>query len=90
LLTDDQKAAYDKIYADYHAQRAQLDQERSALMHGADEESRALLDDSQKATWDELTKEFLAHHGPHGPGGPGGPPGPGGPGATAAPPTTQP
>ncbi len=76
LLTPAQVAAYDKAWADYHAGRTALDQERDRLVHDADDRSQLLLTDSQKARWKAMSKDMHDHHG--GPGGPpsGPPPGP--------------
>jgi Spy/CpxP family protein refolding chaperone len=70
LLTTPQQTAYEKIMSDYHGKRTELDKQREGLIQDAEASSRALLDDSQKARWDELTKQMHAHHGPHWPGGP--------------------
>jgi Spy/CpxP family protein refolding chaperone len=70
LLTEQQRAAYEKIMSDYHGKRSELDKQRDSLIHDADDRSRALLDDVQKARWDELTKEMHGRHGPHRPGSP--------------------
>jgi hypothetical protein len=70
LLTPAQRAAYQKIYDDYHNQRTALEKSRDALVSEAEERSRALLSDSQKARWDELTREWHSHR-PHPPFGTG-------------------
>lgn len=76
LLTPSQKTAYDKIEASHQAARAQLDKQRAALVHDANQRSRALLSDEQKARWDGLSKQMPVpwRHGPHGPHGPHGRP----------------
>ena len=68
LLTPEQKTAYDKIKADHAAGRAELDKQRDALVHDANDRSKALLTDEQKARWDTLSKEMPVpwRHGPHG------------------------
>ena len=63
LLTDQQKAAYDKIYADYHAQSGQLDQQRSALMHDAVTSTAATCSTTPESAMGRIDKEFLSHHG---------------------------
>jgi Spy/CpxP family protein refolding chaperone len=77
LLTSQQQTEYAKIYDDYHAKRQELDRQRDDLIKTAEDKSRALLSDSQKARWDVLTKEMHDHRGPHGPGDHGGDHGPG-------------
>ena len=69
LLTPQQKAAYDKIQADHTAGRAELDKQRDALVHDANDRSKALLSDEQKTRWDTLSKEMPVpwKHGLHGP-----------------------
>jgi Spy/CpxP family protein refolding chaperone len=64
LLTTPQQTAYEKIMSDYRDKRSQLDKDRESLIQDAEARSRALLDDSQKARWDELTKQMHLHHGP--------------------------
>jgi len=66
LLTADQKVAYDKLIADYRNQRAQVDKDRLALLHDANERSRALLTDSQRQTWDVISKGEHERRGPRG------------------------
>jgi Spy/CpxP family protein refolding chaperone len=63
LLTENQRSAYDKIIAGYHAGREQLNKERESLINDANTKSLALLDDSQKAKWDILSKEMRSRHG---------------------------
>jgi len=70
LLTDSQRAAYEKINTDFHAQNDELFKQREALMQSANDQSRALLDPDQQKKWDMLTKEMKDRHGPQG-GGPG-------------------
>lgn len=69
LLSDEQRAAYQKIVADYRAQRAEADKQRESLIHDAESRSRALLDETQQKKWDELAKDMHSHRGPHRPGG---------------------
>jgi len=63
LLSESQRSAYDKIIADFHAGREDLNKQREALISDANARSRALLDDSQKAKWDILSKEMRSRHG---------------------------
>jgi Spy/CpxP family protein refolding chaperone len=67
LLSPAQQLAYDIIIQDYHRDRGEIDQEKMNQMHDADLQSRALLDDTQKQRWDELTREIHDGHGPRGP-----------------------
>jgi hypothetical protein len=69
LLSDEQRAAYQKINDDYHAKRQALDKQRDALIGDANTRTRALLDDSQKKKWDILSKQMHEMHGRRGPGG---------------------
>jgi Spy/CpxP family protein refolding chaperone len=69
LLSDQQRAAFEKIMTAYHSQRAEMDKQRESLIHDAETRSRALLDPTQQKKWDELSKEMHNHHGPHRPGG---------------------
>lgn len=73
LLTPQQLAAYDKIFAGAHANHAELDKEREALFRSANDRSRALLTVDQQVKWDAMQKDMRdhEHHGPGGPGGPG-------------------
>jgi Spy/CpxP family protein refolding chaperone len=71
LLTPEQSAAYDKIFQDYHAHRADMDKEREQLFHEANDRSRALLTPDQQVKWDAMSKDMHAHHGPGGPPGRG-------------------
>ncbi len=72
LLSTDQQAAYDKIVEDYNTKRSDLDKQREALIHSAEDRCRAMLSDAQKVKWDEMNKDMHNHRGgPHGPGGPG-------------------
>jgi hypothetical protein len=65
-LSPAQRAAFEKIQGDYHAQRAALDQERQKIIDDANARSRSLLSDEQKEKWDTLTKQMHDHdhHGP--------------------------
>jgi Spy/CpxP family protein refolding chaperone len=63
LLTEDQRSTYEKIIAAYHAGREQLNKDREAMIDDANAKSRALLDDSQKAKWDILSKEMRSRRG---------------------------
>jgi len=60
-LSPTQKAAFEKIQADYHAQRATLDQERQKMIDDANAQSRSILTDEQKEKWDVLTKQMHDH-----------------------------
>jgi Spy/CpxP family protein refolding chaperone len=63
LLTSDQRSAYDKIIANFRAGREDLNKQRETMISDANARSRALLDDSQKAKWDILSKEMRSRHG---------------------------
>ena len=52
LLGDEQKAAYDKIDADYHAARAAIDKEREQIRIEVERQTRELLTEEQKAKFD--------------------------------------
>ena len=68
LLTTEQKASYESIMNTFRSQRSDLDQQRDKLIHSAEERSRALLDETQKTRFDELTRQMHNRHH-HGPGG---------------------
>ncbi len=72
-MTPEQLVAYDKIYTDARAKRQEIDKEREALFHAANDRSRALLTPDQQVKWDAMQKDMHDHdhHGPGGPGGPG-------------------
>jgi hypothetical protein len=75
LLSVRQKLAYQEIYDEYHTKRQQMETARDALIKSAEERSRAMLSDSQKLRWDQLSKDMHGHRS--GPGsGPGFSPGP--------------
>jgi Spy/CpxP family protein refolding chaperone len=67
LLSSDQEMMYDEINDTYRSERQQLEKERDALIKSAEERSRALLTDAQKAKWDTLPKPMHGRH-PPGPG----------------------
>jgi hypothetical protein len=70
LVPDAQKAAYDKVMADYRTRRQDLDREREKLIQDATDRSRALLDDAQKIRWDGMSRD-MRERGPRwGGGGP--------------------
>jgi hypothetical protein len=75
LLTPDQKVAYEQIQEDNRAKRQDLDQQREACIHDAEDHSRALLTDEQRQRWDSWPKGpnrgggDRDHRGPRGPGG---------------------
>jgi Spy/CpxP family protein refolding chaperone len=71
LLSDSQKAAFQKITADFRAQRTAMDKERGMLIADAEKRSRDLLDETQQKKWDELAKD-MHHRGPRHGGGSGG------------------
>jgi hypothetical protein len=73
LLSDQQKLIYQEIYNEYHTKRQQMENTRDALIKNAEERSRAMLSDSQKVRWDQLSKDMHGHRS-----GPGSGPGPGG------------
>jgi Spy/CpxP family protein refolding chaperone len=62
LLSDSQKAAFEKITLDYRARRAAMDKERGMLIGDAEKRSRDLLDETQQKKWDELTKQQMHNH----------------------------
>ena len=66
LLTPDQYASYEEIYAELRAARADLDKERDRLFHDADDRSRALLTPTQLSQWEAMQKQLHDRHG--GPG----------------------
>jgi Spy/CpxP family protein refolding chaperone len=82
MLTDDQWSEYQEIYEIYREKRQDMDKAQDTRIKTAEERSRALLNDSQKARWDQLAKDMHGHrpgsgsgpehgqdHGPdHGPG----------------------
>ncbi len=70
LLGPEQWAAYGKLIDEFRAHRADLDKERAAILHQANESSQALLTDDQKQKWDSL-RQSRPHdrgHWPHGDG----------------------
>jgi Spy/CpxP family protein refolding chaperone len=73
LLSDEQQVEYQEIYDIYRQKRQEMEKTRDALIKSAEDRSRALLNDSQKARWDQMAKDMHAHR----PGGPGHGPGPG-------------
>ena len=62
LLSDAQKADFDKIEQDYQGRTGALDQEREKMIQDANQRSRALLTAEQKTTWDVLSKQQHEHH----------------------------
>jgi Spy/CpxP family protein refolding chaperone len=73
LLSDEQQVEYQEIYDIYRQKRQEMEKTRDALIKSAEDRSRNLLNDSQKAVWDQMTKDMHTHR----PGGPGHGPGPG-------------
>ncbi len=67
LLSPSELAAYDKIIQEFHSAREEMDKQRDAILADANARSRALLDDSQKQTWDLLSKDIRRHRVMHGP-----------------------
>ncbi len=61
LLSDAQKADFDKIEQDYSARTAALDQEHEKIVQDANQRSRELLTEEQKAKWDVLSKQMHEH-----------------------------
>ena len=64
LLSPSELAAYDKINQDFRSLREESEKARDAVLTDANARSRALLDDSQKETWDILSKEMRRRRGP--------------------------
>jgi Spy/CpxP family protein refolding chaperone len=58
ILSDSQKAEFEKVNADYHAQRTALEKDRGMLIGDAEKRSRDLLDETQQKKYDELTKQM--------------------------------
>ncbi len=74
LLSPEQQVAYDKIYADLRAGRADLDKEHDRLFREANDRSRELLTAAQLSQWEAMQKQMHDRHG-----GPGSRPADGGP-----------
>jgi Spy/CpxP family protein refolding chaperone len=69
LMGPTQYAAYEKIFKDFYAQRADIDSDRQKLIHDAEERTKALLSDTQLKQLEALgPHEF---HIPRGGGGGG-------------------
>jgi hypothetical protein len=86
LFTPEQKDQYQKIQDDFRAQMGKLDKEREAAFNAAKEKTKAILNETQRAKYEELMKRGPGPRGPgRGPGGPGGQGGPGGPGGQGGP-----
>jgi hypothetical protein len=66
ILTPSQRETFEKINADFAARRNALEKQRDTLISDASVKSRALLDDSQKKKWDELSKDMWRRRGPGG------------------------
>jgi Spy/CpxP family protein refolding chaperone len=80
LLTPEQKAAYAKLVEHYNAEIAELNRQQEAEFQAAAERTKKILNEQQRARYDELLKKGF-RGGPGGPGGPRGDHGPGhGPG----------
>jgi Spy/CpxP family protein refolding chaperone len=76
LLSDQQKAKYDQILADYNRKITELSEQRKAAFDQAVERTKQILTPDQAKKYDELMKRQRERGGP-GPGGPrpwGGPP----------------
>jgi Spy/CpxP family protein refolding chaperone len=58
LLTTEQKAAYDKIQASYHASMKESDDALQQAVHKAELETHAILTPEQQAHYDEIGKRF--------------------------------
>ena len=73
LLTPEQRAEYDRRMAGYAAQLADLGKERERLFHDAVEQTKLILNDSQRQRYDELLKAHDAERANrghrHNPGG---------------------
>jgi Spy/CpxP family protein refolding chaperone len=76
LLTPDQKAAYAKAVDHYNAEIAELNKQQETEFQAAVEQTKTILNEQQRASYDELLKKGFRG----GPGGPGGPRGDRGPG----------
>jgi hypothetical protein len=63
LLTEQQRAAWEKINQDFQDQRDELFKERNAVIQDAEERSRALLSEDQQKKWDILSKQMRERHG---------------------------
>ncbi len=57
LLTPAQKPAYDAIVEHYNQEMADLNREREAAFNAAVEQTKAILNDTQRAKYDELLKK---------------------------------
>ena len=68
LLGPEQWAAYGRLVDEFRQKRAEVDKERFALVHDANDRSRALLTEEQKAKWDQIRQ---SHHDGRGGGGGG-------------------
>ena len=78
LLTPDQKAAYDKILERYNTEITEMNREQESQFQTAAEKTKQILNDHQRAVYEELLKTSRGFRGgPWGPphDGPGGPPG---------------
>jgi Spy/CpxP family protein refolding chaperone len=69
LIPESAKPDYQKIVDHYNQQVAELSKERDAAFQAAVEKTKAILNDTQRAKYDEIMKKGF--RGPH--GGPGGP-----------------
>jgi Spy/CpxP family protein refolding chaperone len=67
LLGPAQYAAYEKIFDDFYAQRADIDKDRQKLIHDAEDRTKALLNDTQLKQLEALGPH--EGRGPHGLGG---------------------
>ncbi|HEY7117243.1 MAG TPA: Spy/CpxP family protein refolding chaperone [Tepidisphaeraceae bacterium] len=79
LLSDDQKAQYDRIAREYSARMEEIHKQSRAKFKEAEEQTKALLTPEQLQKYEEILKRGR-DHGPGGPGGPGGKGAPGGKG----------
>ena len=75
LIPAEQKAAYEKIIADYNAQKEALDRQRSKAFQEMIDRTKQILTDTQRTKYEEMLKRDEHRHGPPG-GAPGGPPSP--------------
>jgi hypothetical protein len=62
LLTPAQKSDYDQIVQNFRDKREKLDRKRELMIHDAEVRSRALLNDRQAKTWDEVNQRWRQRH----------------------------
>jgi len=79
LLTDEQKAHYEKVMQTYSQQTAAMEAERRKAFEEAVERTKQILTESQRKKYEQMLQERGGRHPGGGPPG-GGPPGVAGPG----------